>query len=73
VFEDVLPRGARDIAEIKYTLLDKGALGAVMTGSGPAIIGLFDNEACAQGAYEFLKLDYKECFLTETVERISYL
>jgi len=70
VFEDALPRGAREIADIKYALLDKGALGAVMTGSGPAVIGLFDNEEDAYRAYGHLKLNYKECYLTSTVERI---
>jgi len=71
VFEDVLPRRTKDVAEIKYALLDKGALGAVMTGSGPAVFGLFDNEGYAQNAYEFLKNSYRECFLAETVERIE--
>ena len=69
VFEDALPRGAREIADIKYALLDKGALGAVMTGSGPAVIGLFGKESDAQHAYEFLRRDYKGCYLTKTVER----
>jgi len=72
VFEDVLPRRTQEVAEIKYTLLDKGALGAVMTGSGPAVFGLFDNEVYAQKAYEFLKDSYRECFLAETVERIEF-
>ena len=71
VFEDALPRGAREIADIKYALLDKGALGAVMTGSGPSVIGIFEKEADAHLAYDYLKQDYKECFLTRTVERIE--
>ena len=70
VFEDALPRGAREIADIKYTLLDKGALGAVMTGSGPAVIGLFEHESDAKNAYEHLKQNYKECYITKTVEKI---
>ena len=71
VFEDVLPRGMRDIADIKYTLLDNGALGAVMTGSGPAVFGLFDNETEARNAYDHLKADYMECYLTETIDRLE--
>jgi len=69
VFEDVLPRGAWDVAEIKYALLDKGALGAVMTGSGPSVFGLFDKKKYAQNAYEHLKSNYKECYLATTTER----
>ena len=71
VFEDVLPRGAREIADIKYALLDKGALGAVMTGSGPAVFGVFSDEINAQKAYEHLKQSYKECFLAETTEKLT--
>jgi len=67
VFEPTLPRGARDIADIKLTLLDSGALGATMTGTGPAVFGLFDSETNAKAAYDRLSREYRECFLTETV------
>ena len=70
VFEDVLPRGTRDIADIKYTMLDKGALGAVMTGSGPAVFGLFDNEVYAKNAYEQLKTNFIECFFSKTAGKV---
>jgi len=73
VFEDLLPRGSRDLVDIKYALLDNGALGAVMTGSGPAVFGLFDNESRARKAYELMKLSYKECYFTEMVERLEVL
>lgn len=69
VFESVLPRGAHEIADIKYELLDNGALGAVMTGSGPSVFGLFDSESHAQRAYERLKSSYKDCYLTKTADR----
>jgi len=72
VFEDVLPRGAGDIADIKSTMLDKGALGAVMTGSGPSVIGIFDNKQFAKDALELLRQSYRECYLVETVERLGY-
>ena len=67
VFEDILPRGRQEITEIKSALLDNGALGAVMTGSGPSVFGMFDDNNKALGAYNQLKEDYEECFLTETV------
>ena len=73
VFEDILPRGDREIADIKYIMFDNGALGAVMTGTGPAVFGVFDDEANAIKAYERLKTEYRECYLTETVERNDYL
>ena len=67
VFEDVLPRGIREIEDIKYVMNDNGALGATMTGSGPAVFGLFDNSEHARTAYEHLKQNYKECYLAETI------
>ena len=66
VFEDILPRGKLDINEIKGKLLDCNALGAVMTGSGPSVFGLFENKQTAKNAYDQLKKDYKECYLTQT-------
>jgi len=66
VFEDILPRGRLEIEEIKSTLLDFGALGAVMTGSGPAVFGLFTEKTKAAAAHAELSLTYKECYLTET-------
>ena len=71
VFEDALPRGEREIAAIKYSLLNDNALGAVMTGTGSAVFGLFDDESHACKAFDRLKLSYKECFLVKTVDRIE--
>ena len=64
VFEDVLRRGSLEIADIKNVMYDCGALGATMTGSGPAVFGLFDAEGCAREAHERLRHIYKECFFT---------
>ncbi len=64
VFEDVLGRRQNEIAAIKGELTDRGALGAVMTGSGSAVFGLFADEAAARGAQESLSARYAECFLT---------
>jgi len=69
VFEDFLPRGSREIDDVKYALLDGGALGAVMTGSGPAVFGLFDEDAAAEAVYSRLRNEYTECYLTETREK----
>jgi len=66
VFEDVLPHGKSDIEDIKGALLDNGALGTVMTGSGPAVFGIFNDVSNARNAYKKLNKEYNECFLTET-------
>ena len=67
VFEDVLPRGVREIDDIKYVLLDNNALGAVMTGSGPSVIGLFSGRDDALSAHGRLASSYRDCFLCETI------
>jgi len=68
VFEDVLPRGKSEITDVKSVLLDFGALGAVMTGSGPSVFGVFDSKEKAQNAYKQLKLSYDDCFLVDTID-----
>ena len=65
VFEDVLDGRKREIQQIKSTLLDTGALGAVMTGTGPTVFGLFEDESLAKTAYTELKEHYRETFLTK--------
>jgi len=67
VFEDVLPNGKQTIDEIKSTLIDNYALGAVMTGSGSTVFGLFDNITKAQDAHKELSENYRDCFLVETI------
>lgn len=37
-------------AQIREILENSGALGAMMSGSGPSVFGIFENEACAQNA-----------------------
>lgn len=65
IFEDVLPRGGGEIFSIRSALLDHGALGAVMTGTGSAVFGLFAPDEAAEQAYSDLSGWYRECFLTE--------
>lgn len=68
VFEDVLePRRKAEIDAIKAVLIDCGALGAAMTGSGPTVFGLFDDPAAAQKARERLAHSYQDVFLCKTV------
>ncbi len=66
VFEDVLePRRAAEIAAIKAVLIDRGALGASMSGSGPSVFGLFEAENAARDACALLKESYRDVFLCE--------
>jgi 4-diphosphocytidyl-2-C-methyl-D-erythritol kinase len=71
VFEDVLPKGTGAIGEIKACLLDHSAMGAVMTGTGSAVIGIFREPGDAEAAYNDLKSSYDECYLAKPVGRLD--
>ena len=68
VFEDVLqPRQQAKVREIKNVLIQCGALGANMSGTGPTAFGLFDGEGAAREACERLQTRYADTFLAQTV------
>lgn len=70
VFEDVLPSRQRtEVAAIRSALVQHGALGANMSGTGPTVFGLFDDADRARSAWEELRQTYRDVFLTETVEQ----
>jgi len=71
VFEDVLPRSCSEISVIRGRLLDLGAQGAVMTGTGSAVFGLFRDADTARGAQRELARSYADCFFTETIGRYA--
>ena len=55
VFEDVDDRRMRIVSQIKGQLLDNGALSAMMTGTGSAVFGVFDDEDSARAAAKVMK------------------
>ena len=70
VFEDVDDRRMRTVAEIKGRLLDHRALGAIMTGTGSAVFGVFEREEDARSARAALKGEYPFCCIARPVERL---
>lgn len=60
-----------EVLHIHHTLLDCGADGAVMSGSGPTVFGLFSNANSAQQAYLTLKTHYDDTFLTDFCESVD--
>ena len=68
VFEDALNDQQRaSVNAIKNTLIEHGALGAAMSGSGPTVFGLFDDEEKAREAYQVLAKEYRESFWAQSV------
>lgn len=71
VFEEVLPRTCREVGEIRRALIDLGALGAVMTGTGSAVFGVFDGEETAAQARRRLGKRYRDCFLAKAIPEME--
>ena len=67
VFETVLPKEYAEVFGIKERFLRLGAKATAMTGSGPTVFGLYRDENAAKAAYEALKDDYAQTFLTQFV------
>lgn len=70
VLESVTAQQFSKINDIKNRLLELGAVGAMMSGSGPSVFGLFDEYNAAKRAYAEISAEYTyECFLTKTCRR----
>lgn len=54
------------IDEIKRCMMESGAINAMMSGSGPTVFGLFEDEKTAQAAYETMRQSQlaKQVYLT---------
>lgn len=71
VFEAVLePPERREVEWIKEALLRHGALAAAMSGSGPAVFGLFAPDMETAGAVEELKRRHAQVFEARPVGRL---
>ena len=70
VFEDVDDRRLSTVREIKGKLLDGGALGAMMTGTGSAVFGVFDDDAAAETCCAALKQEIPFAVTAEAVGQL---
>jgi len=66
VLENVTVKKYPVIQEIKENMLENGALGSLMSGSGPTVFGMFDKKETAEKAMEALKAKglAKQLFVT---------
>ena len=70
VFEEVDDRRLRTVREIKSVLLDCGALGAIMTGTGSAVFGVFRPDADCSAAVAALRAEHGFCREACGVDRL---
>lgn len=69
VLENVTIKKHRVIREIKDEMRSSGAVGTMMSGSGPTVFGFFEDMLTAQRAYDRMKSIYShnDVFLTRTI------
>lgn len=68
VLENVTERKYPIIAQIKKDLLDYGAHGSIMSGSGPSVFGIFTDFNVAKHAFDTLRRNKSfECFLVNNL------
>ncbi|WP_018131782.1 4-(cytidine 5'-diphospho)-2-C-methyl-D-erythritol kinase [Effusibacillus pohliae] len=64
VLEQVTFRLHPEVARLKQQMVKFGAMGALMSGSGPTVFGITDRESRAQRVYNALRGFSKEVYLT---------
>ncbi|MFU0824901.1 4-(cytidine 5'-diphospho)-2-C-methyl-D-erythritol kinase [Clostridium sp.] len=67
VLENVTLKKHVILKEIKEKMIRGGALGSMMSGSGPSVFGFFDDILKAQRCYEYFKDKYNEVYITRTI------
>lgn len=67
ILENVVLKKHFILKQIKRETMILGAVGCLMSGSGPTIFGLFDDMLKAQNCYDKMKDKYKEVFITRTI------
>ena len=69
VLENVTLKKHTILKNIKEDMRKSGALGAMMSGSGPTVFAFFDDMLTAQRAFEFLKGKYRysDVYITRTI------
>ena len=67
LLENVTLRKHKILIKIKEEMLEDGAVGSMMSGSGPSVFAMFDDMLKAQKSFEKMKEKYKEVFITRTI------
>lgn len=67
LLENVTLRKHNVLKNIKDSMIRYGALGSMMSGSGPTIFAFFDDMLKAQLCFEAIKERYEEVYITRTI------
>jgi 4-diphosphocytidyl-2-C-methyl-D-erythritol kinase len=66
-FEELIIEKYPEIGKIKDRLIEEGALGALMSGSGSTVFAIAQNEEQALKIYKNLKSEYKSIWIVHTI------
>lgn len=67
VFEQVMLPRHPEIGTLKSAMLEGGALGALMSGAGPTVLGLMPDEETGRSLLQRLRPQVKSAYLVQTV------
>ena len=67
VMEEVTGKLCPVVGGIKNKMIMNGALGALMSGSGPTVFGIFDDYQKAKQSHDSFSYQYKDVFLANTI------
>ena len=65
-FEDLVFGRYPEVRRIKEDMIRMGAAGALMTGSGPTVFGLFEDDESLARAADKMRARYPKAFVCET-------
>jgi 4-diphosphocytidyl-2-C-methyl-D-erythritol kinase len=71
VLETVTAERFRIIKKVKNMMIERGANGSLMSGSGPTVFGIFTDMDKAKSAFGKFRKEKWNCFLTETISEES--
>lgn len=69
VLEEVTSLKYEEIGQIERVMVKNKALGSMMSGSGPTVFGLFDNEEWAINAKQELLTEYNQVYLVKSSDK----
>ena len=69
VFEGVIEKERAEVGMLRGIMLDSGAIGAMMSGSGPSVFGIFDDPKKAERARGAISDIGLEAFVCKPISR----
>ncbi len=67
LLENVTLKKHKILIKLKEDMNKAGAIGSMMSGSGPTVFAFFDDMLKAQKCYDTMKANYKEVYITRTI------